>query len=373
MRRLCLAFFTLATQLHLAGAAAAATDAPKPTRFFLSGHSLTDDPLAAYVAAIAQSLGQPLTWQQQIVIGSTIRWRTRGDDKGQDVWLGYGYGKNKNGKNGLNVLDEFAAADGPRRYDTMIIAEGHKIVAHLMWSDSVRVLRHYHERFIGQNAAGRTFLYVPWESMRDKAQPADWLRIERSAAPVWGCIAGRINTSLAAAGRTDRISLLPMNLALGHLLEETLAGRVPNWQGLSTGEAVNRIFSDDVHLTRTAVYFAALFTYSTISELSTVGAWHPADIPAEQAAAFQRIADAARSKFVTKAEMAVSLADCRRHMLTEFCDAWNGYVPPPSERQNGCKAYFGRDTLELAGQSSPNPFAYDPVKDDAYWLPPPRR
>ncbi|MDC0741694.1 hypothetical protein [Polyangium mundeleinium] len=66
-------------------------------RMFLSGHSLTDNPLPDHVLTIAQSLGKDFNFNEQIGIGSPIRVRTKGGSFDAPGWPGYSTGKNREG------------------------------------------------------------------------------------------------------------------------------------------------------------------------------------------------------------------------------------------------------------------------------------
>lgn len=339
-------------------------------RFFLSGHSLTDDPLAEYIAAIGKSGGTDITWNQQIVIGSPIRYRTRGDNNKPGLWNGYSLGKNKNGITGLDILKEFGQRSG-HLYDTLIVAEGHKSVSGLIWNDTVRYLRHFHERMIEHNPATRTFLFESWESIRDKSKPEPWVALERDGSKLWSCVAGRINASLKLEGRADRIETIPVGAGLAELIEAISKGAMPSLVTASGKSGIDEILSDDVHLANAGRYYVALLTYVIITDKPVEGVWRPRAVSELTALALQKFAwgfHQERKKSFTQLDM----ADCRRLLTTGFCDAWNAYVPDQwASPQPGCKAYFSRETMALDRSHAPNPFAFDPAADGAYWFPPP--
>jgi hypothetical protein len=161
----------------------------------------------------------------------------------------------------------------------------------LVMHDTVRHLRHYHDRFIEGDPRGRTFFYESWLNVPDKSQPRRWIDYERAASPVWQCVVTRINKALEAAGRTDRLASLPAGLALAELVER--ATQPPGLPGLSAATAaqtVNRIFADDVHLTRLGSYYVALVSYAMLFERSPAGAWYPDDVSAAQASSLQAVA-----------------------------------------------------------------------------------
>lgn len=359
----------------LSGAGAAVAQQPVaqsnivPKRFFLSGHSLTDNPLAEHIAAIGKSRGVEMTWNQQIAIGSPIRARTRGDGNNPGHWSGYRLGKNKNGSTGLDILKEFSQQTN-QPYDTLIVADAHKSIAGLIWNDTVRYLRHFHDRIIEHNPAARTFLFESWEGINNKSKLEPWIALERDGSKLWSCVAERINISLKHEGRIDRIETVPVGAALAELIEAIGKGDVPS---LATAgkAATDEILSDDVHLAPTGRYYVALLTYVTMTGQPVEGAWRPSGVPAATALALQQLAwnfHQERKKNFRPLDM----AGCRRLMTGGFCDAWNAYVPNQwMSPQPACKWYFARETTALDRNQAPNPFLFDPAIDSAYWFPPP--
>jgi hypothetical protein len=357
----------------IGGGQSAAQDTSVPAgaskRFFVSGHSLTDDPYAEYIAAIGKSRGIDMTWNEQIVIGSPILLRTRGESNKPGAWNGYRLGKNRNGSN-LDILKEFSQRDG-RPYDTLIITEAHKSLAQLIWNDTVRYLRHFHERMHGHNPSAQTFLFESWEGINDKANPEPWVALERDGSKLWSCVASRINMSLQHEGRADRVATIPVGAALAELIEAMGKGAMPSITAAAGKLAIDEILSDDVHLTHTGRYYVALLTYVVMTGQTVEGAWRPRSVPEPIALALQKFVWTFyqdRKKSFTPPDM----AGCRRLLATSFCDAWNTYVPNKwVSRQGNCKVFFTRETMALDSHNAPNPFAFVPASDGAYWLPPP--
>ena len=334
---------------------------------FISGHSLTDAPLDADLEAIAKSLGKSIQWNKQIYLGSPIRGRTTGADGTR--WVAPSRGHNKQARQ-MSVLEELRTGSsiGGARYDTLLITERHDVVPIMIWEHSVRELRDYHERLIENAPGGQTYFYEPWLGVQDKSNPANWIAFEREASTVWQCMTTRINTSLEAEGRSDRILSLPVGRALIALIEEAMAGKIPGLTGLSTRQLMERIFSDDVHLARAGVYYAAALSYSAIYRQSPVGAWGPPGVSAPLAAALQELAWKTVSEYYANYKP-LSLAQCRAMMRDRFCEIWDRYQP--HNRQGGCVKLFSRE--KPAANEDPNPFYYDATTDKSYWFPPPRR
>jgi hypothetical protein len=330
----------------------------------ISGHSLTDEPLGPYMESIAQSLGTPLWWNEQLVLGSPIRVRSRGDNPADDSFPGYRNGRNRNGS-GLNIAAELSNPQtlGGQRYDTLVLAERHDLVNVLMWEDSVRYARHFHERLIAGNARANSYLYHAWLELKNKSDPSTWIAYERAVAPAWQCVAARVNTSLAGAGRSDRMAYLPAGLALANLVEQAVRGSVAGVSGGSVQETMNRLFSDDVHLTPTGMYYMALVSYASVYRRSPVGAWAPSGVTAQQARALQDVAWQSVANHYNGASTP-SMSQCQAVMREQVCSAFAGYkVGAPT---------VGSCVDRFTQQTPNNPFYYNASVDSAYWFPAPR-
>lgn len=347
---------------------------------FYSGHSLMDRPLPDFVEKIAHSLAMQAHWNRQYVVGSSIQRRTQGAEPIVPGWRGYREGYNRDGE-GLDVVAELKTPQTiVEPYDVLVITEEHTMLDRLMLSDTVRLLRHYHDRFIAGNATGRTYFYQPWLDVENKANPKSWIEYERAAAPVWECAATRVNVSLEHEGRADRIVSLPASLALAALIEHATEGNgLPAISRGSVQETVNTIFKDDVHLQVLGIYYVSLVTYAATYERSPQGAWHPEDIGREQAEALQRFAWSFVSDYY-EVYRPLSLQQCRALLLSGagLAPLW-GYVRDTVWRKNdGTLHSYARYVRRLsnsrrifAAESAENPFYFDPATDGQYWLPAP--
>lgn len=299
--RLALALVLLITTLS----AIAQTTTNRPTRVFVSGHSLTDLPMPAHLERIAASLGTPLDWDRQYMVGSAIKHRARG--RGNETgWAGYSMGDNKSGR-GMDVVRELRT----NPYDVLLITEQHGVIGSLLEHDAVRHLRHYHDLFIAGNPRGRTYFYEPWLGIPGRTELRRWIDYERQASPVWQCIVHRVNASLAAAGRSDRITSLPAGVALAELMDRATRTAVPGISGATPADAIGRIFHDAVHLKPLGAYYVALVVYADLFGRSPVGAWAPDGVSAEQAASLQQVA----------AEVMARLRSERRDPRPEECSS----------------------------------------------------
>jgi hypothetical protein len=289
MKRLATALFTLCMLTTLP-----AQTAGPPQRLFYSGHSLLDEPLPRDVAAIAASLGTPLQhWERDTPPGSSMRERV-------------------------------AAGVWPREaVDTLLVTEQHTLVGNLVWNDSAGQLRRLHERLIAANPRGRTWFYASWLNLDDQTDPQRWIAHERAASPLWQCLATRINASLSAEGRTDRIEFLPAAALLAALVERVVQGGV-------AGVNVSALFRDDVHLTALGSYFLSLVVYATLFERSPVGAAVPAGLDAAAARTLQEAAWALVQQERAQRQT-LSAADCRQR-TRDFVAPYAAYVRDAIDR-----------------------------------------
>lgn len=335
-------------------------------RIFVSGHSLTDNPLADFVGEIAESLGNDYNYNQQIGIGSPIRVRTLGNSWNNLDYPGYKTGKNRDG-NDMDVVAELLNPQtlGPgERYDTLVITERHDILSTIQWEDTAGLLRHYHDRLIDGNPGGETLLYHSWLDINKNA-PEQWITHEKNALVAWECVAAKVNLTLEADGRPDRVVPLPVGAALVHLVERVLADEVAGISG-PTNQRLNLLFNDNVHLTPLGVYYAALVTYSAVYRSSPVGAAVPQGVAPEPAADMQQIAwDFVRDYYTSPEFGPRTMEECREFIAGQVCASFWTLLGQPNNI-SGCQNNFSN----ADPQNSGNPFRWP---DPGYtpWPPPP--
>ncbi|OJT27459.1 hypothetical protein BO221_05690 [Archangium sp. Cb G35] len=343
---------------------AGSTDAGTPharARIFFSGHSLLDNPMPDYVESIARSQGKDILWNQQNVIGSPLRVRTWGNNG----WEGYRGGKNRDGYD-MNVVQELLS---PRtlgtgdRYDTLLITERHDILGTIEWENTIGYLRHYHDRLIDGNPEGRTYFYHTWLDI-DKSNPATWINYEKNALAAWECVSSKVNLTLEAAGRGDRVVTIPGGAALVDLVERILANQVPGISG-TTAQKLNMIFSDNVHLTELGVYYMSAVHHASVFRDSPVGAAGPSGANAETVQALQTIAWNFVSAYYARPDAGTrTMADCRTRISQDVCPGFWTILGSPGNI-SGCQRYFSNADPGSGG----NPFVWP----DPNWapLPPP--
>jgi len=360
----------LSIALLIATVSADAQTAPsRPTRVFVSGHSLTDLPMPTYLERIASSLGTPLDWNRQYMVGSAIKHRARG--RGNETgWAGYAQGDNKTGS-GMDVLRELRT----NPYDVLLITEQHGVIDSLLSHDAVRHLRHYHDRFIDGNARGRTFFYEPWLGIPGRTELRRWIDYERASAPLWQCIVTRVNRSLEAEGRSDRVTSLPVGLALAELMEQASRGAVEGLSGATPDDTIGRIFHDNVHLTPLGAYYVSLATYAGVFERSPVGAWVPEGVSAVQAAALQRIAGSATARLRAERKP-LSPEACSALLRGPFVGTYLAHFRDDywaQQQGNALRLTWRRWKGEIRTRWTlwrQDPLAWD-TTDRGYWFPPP--
>jgi hypothetical protein len=368
----------LVVSLAMTATAPVAAQAKPPERLFISGHSLVDQPLPNHLAEIARSLGAPLQWNRQYRVGSSIKTRTVGDDPA-NPWGGYREGDNREGS-GLNVLQELKQPQtvSGGAYDGLLITEQHGLMGTLVWNDTVRHLRHFHERHIAANPQGRTWFYEPWLSLSSKDDPHVWIAYERAASLRWQCIAHRINHSLEADGRADRIEALPAAVALAGLVERAIASpsALPGVSRATVRETVNSLIADDVHATPLGAYYMALVSYAYLFERSPVGAWKPAEVGGDAAASLQQTAWQLVQQERTQRQR-LSLTDCDNAMRSFVAPYWTYVRATYWAQDNWFKAqwqwlkHWAQWRWALRNGAASNPMRYESSNDKAWWLPAP--
>ncbi len=357
------------------------------SNIFWSGHSLTDPPIPQMVAEISGSLGVPMNWNRHSMAGASMGARTRGRPPNPLGWDGYRQGSNRDTVN-MDVIEEFrsAATVGGNGYNVLVVTEVHDFLYSLLRGDTVRLLRHYYERFKAGNPQGQAFFYQAWLNIYDNSKPQPWIDYERAAEPVWRCIATRINTSLAAESRDDRLKFIPAGDALAHLVGQ-VTGDAPigGITAASVAETVDRLFRDTVHLTDTGSYYIALVSYAFINNQSPAGAWAPPDVDAATAAALQERAWTYYTDYqqnnqpLTLSECSALIRESFAAQFWELLEArtlhrdnpwyealWNTIREPLRTRKK-----IREWQQAFAPGSSEDPLRFDAEKDASYWHPAP--
>ncbi len=353
------------------------------TNIFWSGHSLTDPPIPEMLAEISAGFGVPMHWNRHSMAGASMEARTRGRPANPNGWDGYRQGNNRDTV-GMDVIKELqtAATVGGKNYNALIITEVHDFLWSLLNGDTVRLLRHYHEQFIDANPAGQTFFYQSWLALPDSQEPETWLAYERAAAPVWQCIATRINTSLTAEGRGDRLRFLPASLALVSLVEH--ATTEPGIKGITADTVpatLKQIFKDGVHLTDSGAYFIALVSYAFVTDKPPADAWAPTDMGHAESQALQQLAWDFYTKYQSN-NAPLTLAECGQQIHSRFAKQYWDYIYAQKRyddtpwyakswehAMNVARQWRARRASEqgFTADNPDNPFRFEPDQDANYW------
>ena len=340
--------------------AAYGSQSDAPRKLFISGHSLTDRPLPDYLAEIAADAGNPLQWNMQHLPGSSLRARTQG--AGPARWSGYRTGTDRD-RRPIDVLEELAPGADGITYDTLILNEVHTLLESLIWNDTIGNAVDYEARFFSSNPDGQTYLYASWLNIDDLGDPARWVAYEKAATRAWQCTVTRINDRLSEKKRTRPVRLIPAAQALAALVERTVsADGVEGLNAPTTRATMERLFTDDVHLTDLGNYYIALIGHIALYGGLPADPWVPSDLDPAQAMALQQFA---RDFMVRWHQQQANVRiDCPRYLADDFAETYLAYVRDTKWREEDgrLRAYykwarFSRSWPELLrGDSPDNPF-----------------
>lgn len=303
---------------------------PFKNNAFISGHSLMDNPYADYLESINTSKGTQYQWNQQIGIGSPIRVRTSGNQLPPNNWLGYHTGKNRDTFD-MDVIAELAtpATIGSNAlYDALLITERHDILDVIRWEYTNSLLHHYHNRLLDGNIEAETYLYHAWLDI-DPGDPQDWIEFETLMLNAWECVAEKVNLTLQSENKTQAVNVIPAGWALANLLQRILDDEVPGFSG-SDAQKVDDLFSDNVHLNETGIYYLAALSYAIVNKRSPEGADIPATIQNSTGVVLQQLAwqyaQQYRSNFRPK-----SMASCQQIMSEQVCPRYFTFTNRPEQ------------------------------------------
>jgi hypothetical protein len=232
-------------------------------------------------------------------------------------------------------------------------------VRNLMWNDTVRYLRLFHDALMTGNRAGQTYFYHPWLDV-NKSAPGAWITYEKQAVAAHSCIADRVNYSLEREGRTERIRNIPTSGALVALVERAINQGIPGMSTGTTAERLNQIFVDNVHPTDFAWYYLSLVSYASIYHRSPAELpYRPDSIPAAAMPVLRTLAWDYVRQYET-GYVAKTPAQCADLMVNSFCAAFRTVT---GDDPSGCRARFQQTSTD-------NPFYYDAASDRSYWFTP---
>ena len=176
------------------------------------------------------------------------------------------------------------------------------------------------------------FFYHCWLGL-DVGAPASWVAYERSAEPLWECIASRANLALTARGETPRIRLLPGSAALAGAVEALWQGKVPGLEIGSPRERVRLLFRDDVHLSELGTRYLGLVHYATLFGVAADRASDLPGLPAPAALHLVQLAARHVSGYAARADRGAlrEMGACRK-LARDVCAAVTRCVPARGHR-----------------------------------------
>lgn len=294
---------------------------------FYSGHSLSEG-VPEVVEQIARSLGHRLNFEVQVLSYSLLRQRTKGEVPSASDWPGYRAGQNRGGA-GLNVAEELRQ---PRRlapgdkYDVLVVTERHDLPAIARKERTAFYLTDMAKHLLAGNPDAEVLLYHTWLHL-DPDAPWPWIDYERAVAPMWECVASRVNLDLPAHGDGPRVRVLPGGSALAELAAALWDGKVPGVADSAPRARVRLLFSDTVHMSDMGRYYIALVHYAVLFGRSPEGAAIPAPLSSETGRYMQTLA----WQFVTSygqgtnAAVRRDMATCRSLMQKDVCPAYAAF------------------------------------------------
>jgi hypothetical protein len=182
---------------------------------------------------------------------------------------------------------------------------------------------------------------VPWLGMMNRKNVNSWIAYEENALSAWGCVVSKVNHDLVL-GQSPPIYIIPANVALAELVKRLISGSVvEDLENRSNFDRLGWLFSDDVHLTKTGIYYIALVTYAIIFDSSPKNAWFPQEIGGKIAMNLQSAAwDFASNKSTSITD--IGLARCRTMFTESFCKVYWDYIGQGQHIQS-CRSHFDRE------------------------------
>jgi hypothetical protein len=203
---------------------------------------------------------------------------------------------------------------------------------------------------VQQNPEASTLLYQVWPDI-DRSDPAEWLRYVETELFAWECVAARVNEPLEAAGRRDRVRVVPAGLALGALVQHAIEGDLPGVGGTVT-QKLDALFVDDLHLTPVGVYLMASIHYGALFDRSPVGGAGAEPVDPALVPLLQRLAWDTLSAYRARGQRQPTLAECSTRIAQEVCPAYQR-IHGHAERVERCELWIRADN-PLAGGPPPD-------------------
>lgn len=345
-------------------------------RVYITGHSLTQQPIEADLAILAGDLSKTFEGQIQMHPGSTIYARNAGaNDPRVDAvptWNGWGMGQDKDGGT-VNAYAELRTHPSFTAAIThLIIAESHYSLTEMRFSETIPAMYQYMEQYRTVNG-GKTHLYGTWLWITEaqKAAPTGWITFTRAQSRAWASAASKINDVQSSLGRPDRIKFIPMDSALATLVETVCGAGLAGFTGTNL-QKCNIIFDDEhlvytegsVHLTAVGAYYAACVLYSAIYGVSPAGAVTvPSGVTSTQATSLQTLAWTFINGYYTTNGANGEYLDsaARLTLMNTFVYDYTTFIGGTTEDGDGYHGVFTDTTNN-------NPLWSNVAPPDGWWL-----
>lgn len=303
-------------------------------RVYISGHSLLDNPLADFLVDISSKQSQALQWNQQNILGSPMRVRVHnGSYSGFGGWLGQGKSKSGSAINLINEVRNPMTIGSGNKYNALVIGENHNLIEQARWEDSIRYLK-LNSDFYNSVSPTRVFFYHTWLDI-NKSNPTAWINYETQAQRLWECHVSKVNAAYQAANSNIRVLNLPVSGALVSLVQKIVAGEIPGFTDSTTSDRLSKLFSDNVHYTRTGAYYVAILNYIALYGIKPTTMTLPTGESSNlsllnQSGTMQALIDHAwtyLNTYYSSGSRTHTMSQCRSYKTT-FCatlNALNGY------------------------------------------------
>lgn len=329
-------------------------------RALYSGHSLLDAPPGMLHDIVAEAAnGTTHEYERQHINGSPISIRSRRSGS----IAGFSTGTNVSGDS-LDLIAEMRSpASVSADYTHLVICERHDSVGVVLYEDTVKVLRLYHDIMRDASPTSMTYFYGSWWGGLNSSTAAAWVEHERTLGPWWEAIVSRIRDSLAnESANPDSLQFLPANLAVAELVDQATTGTVDDITQGSVAATLALLFTDDVHLSTVGEYYVAMVLYSSLYRRTCVGLPTVSGVSTTQRDSLQALA----WDFVSTYYSAHPTSP--RHTFTERQAIATTHIAENGDFR-GNTSSVASDTAHFTAATLDNQLYHHPSDASGYWHP----